>query len=155
MIAGPSLDVAPHGDMATHLLELAGTVGVRDRVRWVGPVPPDRSLDMLAAADVVAVPSLLESLNKVCIEAAAVGTPFVITKTTGISAWVPDTGVGIVVPPDDPDALATALSAVLCGQWHSDHGRLATFVTPFTPVGRGRRRRRDVRIRSRSLEKWA
>ena len=88
VIVGPSLRVRPDGDVATGLLELAREVGVSDRVQWVGATPPEQSSDWLAGADVVAVPSHLESLNKVCVEAAAVGTPFVVTETTGIAAWV-------------------------------------------------------------------
>ena len=133
LIAGPSLRVGPLGDTATRLLALAREIGVGDRVRWVGPVPPARALDVLAAADVVAVPSHLESLNKVCVEAAGVGTPFVVTTTTGISAWVPDDGVGIVVPPDDPRALGEALTTVIDGRWSPDPSRLAAFVRPFSP----------------------
>ena len=133
VIVGPSLRVGPLGDTATRLLGLADEIGVRDRVRWVGPVTPTRSLDILAAADVVAVPSHVESLNKVCVEAAAVGTPFVVTETTGISAWVPDEGVGIVVPPGDPKGLGRALTSVLEGRWSPDPARLAAFVRPFGP----------------------
>jgi glycosyltransferase involved in cell wall biosynthesis len=88
---------------------------------------------MLAAADVVAVPSHLESLNKVCIEAAAVGTPFIVTDTTGISAWVRGEGVGIVVPPADPVALEHALRNVLSGPWKIDLEKCSAFVKPFTP----------------------
>ena len=133
VIVGPSLNVRPLGDTATRLLGLAEALGVRDRVRWVGPVAPTGSLDMLAAADVVAVPSHVESLNKVCIEAAAVGTPFVVTETTGITAWVPDTGVGILVPPADPVALGEALISVINGRWLPNPTRLSAFVRPFSP----------------------
>lgn len=131
LIAGPSLTVPSFGDMATLLRGVAKQVGVSDRVRWIGAVSPERALDMLAAADVVAVPSHLESLNKVCVESAAVGTPFVVTETTGISAWVTDEGVGVVVPTADPDALGRALSDVLSGRWRHDADRAAAFVKPF------------------------
>ncbi len=88
---------------------------------------------MLAAADVVAVPSLLESLNKVCIEAAAVGTPFVVTETTGISAWVRGEGIGLVVPPSDPAALSRALNRVLSGEFEYDPEAASAFVGAFSP----------------------
>ena len=133
LIVGPSLVVPPRGDSATHLLAVAEGLGVKDRVRWVGSVPPERALEILAGADVVAVPSRLESLNKVCVEAASVGTPFVVTRTTGISAWVPDQGVGIVVPPEDPGALAEALARVVTRQWQPDAHRGAAFVRQFSP----------------------
>ena len=133
LIVGPSLKVVSFGDMATHLSAVADQVGVSDRVRLIDAVTPSRSLDMLAAADVVAVPSHLESLNKVCIESAAVGTPFIVTDTTGISAWVRGEGVGIVVPPADPVALGHALRNVLSGPWKIDLEKCSTFVKPFTP----------------------
>ena len=56
-----------------------------------------------------------------------------VTTTTGISAWVPDDGVGIVVPPDDPRALGEALTTVIEGRWSPDPSRLAAFVRPFSP----------------------
>lgn len=133
LIAGPSLAVHPHGDTAARLLRVADEVGVGNRVRRVGPIAPERALEILAGADVVAVPSRLESLNKVCIEAAAVGTPFVVTSTTGISAWVPEHGVGLVVPPQDPPALAGAIARVVTGQWQIDAQRCAVFVGQFSP----------------------
>ena len=135
VIVGPSLDIRPHGDCATGLLKLAAATGVSARVHWVGPSPPERALDWLAGADVLAVPSYLESLNKVCMEAAAVGTPFVVTETTGISAWVPPPteGVGRVVPPDDPVSLGRALSDITAGRWRPNRDRLAAFAQQFRP----------------------
>ncbi len=134
VIVGPSLNVRPDGDVAARLLELARECGVSDRVQWVGATPPEQALDWLAGADAVAVPSHLESLNKVCVEAAAVGTPFVVTETTGISAWVhANSGVGIVVPPGEPAALAVALTDIVGGVWKADRNRLAAFVDPFRP----------------------
>lgn len=101
LIVGPSLQVRGFGDEAERLLNRAAARDVSDRVRYRGAVAPEQAASVLAAADVVAVPSHLESLNKVCVEAAATGTPFVVTETTGISAWVPDQGVGLVVPPPE------------------------------------------------------
>lgn len=133
LLVGPSLEVRPWGDVADGLLALAAELGIEDRVRWAGPVPHERALDTLAAADVVAVPSHLESLNKVCMEAAAVGTPFVVTRTTGISAWVPDEGVGLVVPPDNPAALAWGLAEILEGHFRPDPATLRAFALRFGP----------------------
>ena len=133
VIVGPSLVVRPDGDVATQLLSLAETLGLGDRVKWMGQASPAQATDWLAGADVVAVPSHLESLNKVCVEAAAVGTPFVVTESTGISAWVDGEGVGLVVPPADPAALASALREVVSGGWRSDRRRLSEFVQPFRP----------------------
>jgi len=133
MIVGPSLAVRPFGDMATFLRRRAEQIGVSEKVVVAGAVHPSRALALLAAADVVAVPSPLESLNKVCIEAAAVGTPFVVTETTGIAAWLPDEGVGIVVPPANPAALAWAIDEVLEQHFRIDAARAAEWAGRFTP----------------------
>lgn len=133
LIAGPSLEGKAFGNEATRLLEIANKYGVDDRVQLLGSVSSLRSLELLAAADVVVVPSHLESLNKVCVEAAAVGTPFIVTKTTGICAWVPDSGVGIVVPPRDPGELVSAITDVLSGHWRLDYLSATKFVGRFYP----------------------
>lgn len=133
LIVGPSLSLPSFGDYAGYLSDRAGELGVSDRVLFAGPVTPPGNLEMLAAADVVAIPSHLESHNKVAIEAAAVGTPFVVTETTGISAAVPETGVGIVVPPDNPGALARSLGEILNGRWKFDPGAAAEFVRRYAP----------------------
>lgn len=133
LIVGPSLTVRPIGDVAASLQRRAERLGVTDKVRIVGGVHPSRALDVLAAADVVVVPSPLESLNKVCMEAAAVGTPFVVTETTGVSAWVPDTGVGIVVPPNNSATLAWAIDEIIGGHFAYDAAAAAAFARRFTP----------------------
>ena len=131
LVVGPSLSVRPMGDVAAKLTELAASLGLASRVRLIGAAPPSRALEWLAAADVVAVPSHLESLNKVCVEAAAVGTPFVVTSSTGISSWVADNGIGTVVPPADPEALAAAVNDAVGRR--PDEARVSKFVEPFTP----------------------
>jgi glycosyltransferase involved in cell wall biosynthesis len=133
LVVGPSMRVRPFGDVATNLKKLAKDLEVDDKVAVVGGVHPSRALEVLAAADVVVVPSPLESLNKVCMEAAAVGTPFVVTETTGISAWVPDEGVGIVVPPRNVPAIAWAVAEILDGHFAHDPGEAARFARRFSP----------------------
>jgi glycosyltransferase involved in cell wall biosynthesis len=133
LIAGPSLQVRPFGDVASSLAALARRLGVEQRVSFLGKVPPAEALDLLAGADVLAVPSHLESMNRVCVEAAAVGTPFVVTQTTGVAGWLPGPGVGKVVPTADPGALATALVDVVGGRFERDDRQAASFVDRFAP----------------------
>lgn len=132
LVAGPSLSVRGYGDYSEFLRQRALHHGVEDRVHLLGAVPHPEVIEMLSAADAVAVPSLLESLNRVCMEAAAAGTPFVVTDTTGISAFVTEDGVGIVVPPRDPGALATALANILEGNWRPDRAAAQRFVGRFS-----------------------
>jgi glycosyltransferase involved in cell wall biosynthesis len=57
----------------------------------------------------------------------------VVTETTGIAAWLPDEGVGIVVPPANPAALAWAIDEVLEQHFRVDAGRAAEWAGRFTP----------------------
>ncbi len=72
--------------------------------------------DLLVAADVLAIPSVIEGTSGVAIEAMALGCPVVSSDLPGL-AGVLENGVNaLLVPPDSPEALAGGLRRVL-----SDH----------------------------------
>jgi glycosyltransferase involved in cell wall biosynthesis len=94
-----------------HLQALAAGAGLRDRIHFVGWSDDVRRY--LRAADVVAVPSRLEALGLVAVEAMLAGRPVVASRVGGLpEVVVPDT-TGLLVPPDDPPALAAALRELL------------------------------------------
>lgn len=63
-------------------------------------------------ADVVVVPSRFEPFGIVLLEAMASGRPVVASRVGGIPEIVEDGVTGILVPPGDPAALATALGTM-------------------------------------------
>jgi glycosyltransferase involved in cell wall biosynthesis len=69
--------------------------------------------ELLAGCDVVALPSLSEALPTALIEAAAARRPVVATRVGGIPEIVEHGVTGLLVPPADPRALASAIVAVL------------------------------------------
>jgi glycosyltransferase involved in cell wall biosynthesis len=73
---------------------------------WTADVRPH-----LAWADVLAVPSRWEGFGLVVVEAMASGVPVVASRVDGLDEVVGD--AGILVPPDEPGALASALGRVL------------------------------------------
>jgi glycosyltransferase involved in cell wall biosynthesis len=113
LIAGPRRSTARFGDYAGYLEHLAGDLGIAAQVRLIGGVPHDTVPSYLAGADAVVVPSIVEALNRVAIEAAAFSTPAVVTRTTGISEYMVEHGYGLVVEPESPDAIARALCILL------------------------------------------
>ncbi len=131
LVAGPSLNVAGFGDYQSYLEGQAAGLGIANRVHLLGTVPHEQVGAMMAAADVVVVPSLLESMNRVCAEAAATGTPFIVTSSTGVADLVDEAGVGQIVAPGDPRALAAAISAVLEGRWQPDTAATQRFLEQF------------------------
>lgn len=113
LIAGPRRNTSSFGDYAGYLEKLITDLGIADRVYMIGGLPHDEVPRYLAGADAVVVPSVLEALNRVAIEAAAFSTPAVVTRTTGISEYMVEHGYGLVVEPQSPAAIAAALHILL------------------------------------------
>ena len=78
-------------------------------------------IQLMSHATVFACPSLYEPLGIVNLEAMACGTAVVASRVGGIPEVVTDGETGLLVPPDDPGALADALNSLLC-----DPGRAET-----------------------------
>ena len=93
------------GAEAARLAATAAPLGAR--VQFLGfrdDVP-----DCLAAADVVAVPSLQEGLGVAALEAMAAGRPVAASATGGLAEAVVDAETGYLVPPGAARPLADAL----------------------------------------------
>lgn len=93
------------------LRKLAEEKGVRRALRFAGYRTD--AVDLMALADLMLHPALAESFGFVLVEAMAVGTPPVATRIGGIPEVVEDGVTGLLVPPEDPDALADAAIRLL------------------------------------------
>jgi len=82
----------------------------RPGVTTVGAVPHDAVADWLVAADVVCQPSLVEPFGLSTLEAMACGRSVVATRVGGPPEFVVP-GAGVLVDPQDEDALVDALEA--------------------------------------------
>jgi alpha-maltose-1-phosphate synthase len=86
----------------------------RAGVIWIPEMLPKREvIQLLSHATVFACPSLYEPLGIVNLEAMACGTAVVGSQVGGIPEVVVDGETGLLVPPDDPAALAGALNALI------------------------------------------
>jgi glycosyltransferase involved in cell wall biosynthesis len=90
---------------------LADRLGIAARVSFLG-FREDMPL-LFACADVVVLPSLAEGLPLAVLEAMAAGTPLVATAIGGTNEAVVDGVTGVLVPPRDAAALASAIEQVL------------------------------------------
>jgi phosphatidyl-myo-inositol alpha-mannosyltransferase len=87
---------------------------VRERVVMLGAVQHERLPAYHAACDVFVAPALgQESFGIVLVEAMAAGLPVVASRIPGFDEVVRDGTDGILVPPNDPRALADAAERVL------------------------------------------
>ncbi len=99
------------GELEGALRERAVALGVSGSVTFLPP-RPDFS-DAYTDADVVVLSSRWEGLPYVIIYAMAHGKPVVSTWVDGIPEAVIDGRTGLLVPPQDPAALAAALTRVV------------------------------------------
>jgi glycosyltransferase involved in cell wall biosynthesis len=109
----PRLRVVLVGDgpLRASLTETARSLGIADRVVFTG-VRDDVPV-VLAAMDVFALPSRTEGMSNALLEAMAMARPVVATAVDGNADLVRDGVTGRLVPPRDPAALGSALSALL------------------------------------------
>lgn len=131
LIVGPSRATPRFGDYGAFLQRRAAALGVADDVLLTGAIPHAEAITYLAAADVAVVPSVAESFSRVVVEAAAVGTPAVVTRTTGVSDYVAAHEAGLVVDPRSGAAIAEALQELLGDRaaWKG-YSRRATAMAP-------------------------
>jgi L-malate glycosyltransferase len=93
------------------LQRLAQTLGVSDRVRFVGRV--EDLPRYLSAMDAFVLPSRSEGFSNALIEAMAASLPVVATNVGGNGEAVEDGVSGLLVPADDWGALADAMIRLL------------------------------------------
>ncbi|MGW4287908.1 glycosyltransferase family 4 protein [Streptomyces sp. NPDC004673] len=103
------------GDALPDLRALAAELGVAERLEAPGALSGDALTDAVRTAAVLALPSLTEaeSFGMALVEGMACATPVVGSAVGGIPHVVTDGETGLLVPPGDPDALATACTKLL------------------------------------------
>jgi glycogen(starch) synthase len=107
------LIVAGRGSYLPALQAQARDLGLGDSARFLGWVSEADLRGIVAAADIAIAPSLYEPFGLVALEAAALGTPVVVSDTGGLAEFAAHGQRALVFRPGDPDSLAAALRADL------------------------------------------
>jgi glycosyltransferase involved in cell wall biosynthesis len=140
-VAG-SLDREP--EVVAQLLQRLTRSGLADRVALVGALRGSALEEAYAAADLLVLPSHVETFGMVVSEALAHGVPVVASDVGGVPEALGDTGdgpPGLLVPAGRPDVLAAALRCWLTDPDERDRLRR-----------RARRRRQDLSSWARTVE---
>lgn len=103
--------VAGAGAEESRLREIAAAAKLKARFAFLGRVASVEPL--LAAASVVAMPSLSEAFGLVALEAGALGKPVVASAVGGLRQVIDNGETGLLVPSADHVALAGAIGALL------------------------------------------
>ena len=107
------------------LKELAGKLGVADRVIFGNYISDEELPDYYRAADVFALSSRYEPFGMTAVEAMACGTPTIITTEGGLWELVTWGLEAVYANPFDPEAFGHAICAVL--RDHRLTGQLAKY----------------------------
>lgn len=102
------------GPLRTSLQELVQSLGIEERVRFLGERHDVQRL--LSLLDVFIMPSLHEGIPMALLEAMAAGCPVIATAVGGVPEVVRDGRDGMLVPPRDPVALARAIEVLHASQ---------------------------------------
>ena len=101
--AGVALVIAGDGPDRAALERLGGA-------RFLGARPREAVLELFRAADASLLSSSWENFPHTVVEALAVGTPVIATRTGGVAEVVRDGENGLIVEPGDVDALTEAIT---------------------------------------------
>ncbi len=109
-IAGMHFHVFGGGDMAPAIERSIEAYGLGDRVTLGGYIPATTVAGYLADVHAMIIPSRIESIPLVLSDALQMGCPIIVTDVGDMGLLVGGHNAGIVVPPEDPAALAEAIS---------------------------------------------
>jgi glycogen(starch) synthase len=110
---GLRLVIAGDGPYRAELEDQARRCGADEAVIFAGFLGGHDLTALMGASDCYVVPSVYEPFGMVALEAAAVGTPVAVADTGGLAEIVEHGVTGVKFAPQDPAALADAVSAVL------------------------------------------
>ena len=100
-------ETAPH--QRDKLADVAAQAGLEDHVRFLGVLAGPAKEAALASAGCVVLPSYVEAMPMVILEAMAHGRAVIATDVGAVAEVITDGVEGFVIPPGDADALTGAM----------------------------------------------
>lgn len=111
------LVLAGDGPLRAEIAARMSEAGLDERVRFTGLLSHEEVAPWIAASHALLLPSLDEGMPLAILEAFASARPLVGTTAGGIPEVVNDGRLGILVPPDDPEAFARAMEESMDRTW--------------------------------------
>lgn len=112
-LPGLRVVIAGRGVAAESLAQAAKERRVAGIVRFTGWLPETDLHALMAAADVLVIPSIYEPFGLVALEGAALGAPLVVASTGGLAEFVHDGETGRTFTAGDPHDLARAVTEAI------------------------------------------
>ena len=108
-----TLEIAGTGDYRASLEGLVNSLGLSDRVKFLGFIPEEEKVRFLRRAWASALASPKEGWGISNLEAAACATPVIAANSPGIRESVIDGETGFLVPQDDVHAMTAAMMGIV------------------------------------------
>jgi glycosyltransferase involved in cell wall biosynthesis len=106
-VGSARLRIAGSGPRRIELEALARELGVADRVEFLGSV--SSIVPQLRWADVLVLPSYVEGIPRIVMEAFAAGVPVIASDIPGTRELVENMRTGLLVTPGEPEQITAAL----------------------------------------------
>lgn len=117
------LEIVGGGEVRPSLEKLVDSLGLRDRVRFLGLAPDDQLRLAYLRADLFCMPGTAELQSLVTLEAMSASTPVVLADAMALPHLVVDGENGYLFRSNDTDDLAAKITAVL-GQPEQERARM-------------------------------
>lgn len=108
--------------------QLVSSLNITGNVQFLGSLPLKTIALWMNAASVLCLPSYMEGVPNVVLEALSCGTRVVATRVGGVPELAKDDGMLTLVPPSDISALSKAILSVVI---NNSCGLLISFVTAW------------------------
>ena len=112
-VPNATLEIAGTGDYRAPLEGLVKSLGLSDRVKFLGFIPEEDKVHLLRRAWASTLASPKEGWGISNLEAAACGTPVIAANSPGIRESVVDGETGFLVAPNDADAMTAAMRGLV------------------------------------------
>jgi glycosyltransferase involved in cell wall biosynthesis len=132
LTALPDVDliIAGEGKEERTLKKLASSLGLAERVRFLGHVSQEDLRDYYGAADVLILASSREGIANVLLESMACGTPVIATRVGGLPEIITTPEAGVLMRNRTPEALVQAVRALFAH--YPDRSATRRFVEQFS-----------------------
>lgn len=107
------LEIVGDGPARAEIASAFETAGLGGRVKLLGALPESATLERIASADILVLPSLMEGLPVVLMEAMAISVPVVAARVAGIPELVEHGVSGLTYTPTDSTELARSIALLL------------------------------------------
>ncbi len=129
-LPGFQLLIAGEGPQKSALSRLAASVGVQERVEFLGVIGHEKLADYYGAVDATVLASSREGWPNVLLESMACGTPVVATAVGGIPEIITQPEAGVLVHDRDCGGIASGIQALFSR--YPDHGATRRFAEQFS-----------------------